>query len=126
MIHMRIVAPEDAAHSVLDLLCASPAVINVAHPVVWEEVEARTSEQTELSVSFVLFMVAAMQTAAVGFPIGIVMALLTSLLFIGLDVFPQDFSEAQHPFTEFISEPDFLSFFVAFVAGSEDRQKKEP
>ena len=90
----------------------------MAHPVVWEEVEARTSEQTELSVSFVLFMVAAMQIAAVGFPIGIVMALLTSLLFIGLDVFPQDFSEAQHPFTEFISEPDFLSFFVAFVAGS--------
>ena len=231
MIHLRIVAPEDAAHSVLDLLCASPAVINVVHlrgaskkpkgdvvlcdvareeasvilsdlneldiprlgsiavehidtsisdaakaaekaapglpsdAVVWEEVEARTSEQTELSVSFVLFMVAAMQIAAVGiildqpilivgamvvgpefgplaaasvtlvnrqaglarhsllalavgFPIGIVMALLTSLLFIGLDVFPQDFSEAQHPFTEFISEPDFLSFFVAFVAGS--------
>ena len=184
MIHLRIVAPEDAAHSVLDLLCASPAVINVVHlrgaskkpkgdvvlcdvareeasvilsdlkeldiprlgsiavehidtsisdaakaaekaapglpsdAVVWEEVEARTSEQTELSVSFVLFMVAAMQIAAVGFPIGIVMALLTSLLFIGVDVFPQDFSQAQHPFTEFISEPDFLSFFVAFVAGS--------
>ncbi len=32
----------------------------------WEEVEERTSEQTELSVSFVLFMVAAMQIAAVG------------------------------------------------------------
>ena len=34
--------------------------------VVWEEVEARTSENTELSVSFVLFMVLAMQIAAVG------------------------------------------------------------
>ncbi len=34
--------------------------------VVWEEVEARTSEQTELSVSFLAFMVAAMQIAAVG------------------------------------------------------------
>ncbi len=34
--------------------------------VVWEEVEARTSEDTELSFSFVLFMIAAMQIAAVG------------------------------------------------------------
>jgi uncharacterized hydrophobic protein (TIGR00271 family) len=230
MIHLRIVAPEDAAHKVLDLLCASPAVINVVHlpaaskkpagdvvlcdvakedasvilsdlkeleiprvgsiavehidtaisdaavaaeeaapglpsdAVVWEEVESRTSEQTELSWSFVLFMIAAMQIAAVGiildqpilivgamvvgpefgplagvsvalvnkepmlarrslmalavgFPIGIVCALLTTLVFIGVDAFPEEFAEAQHPFTEFISEPDFLSFFVAFVAG---------
>jgi uncharacterized hydrophobic protein (TIGR00271 family) len=231
MIHLRIVAPEDAAHKVLDLLCASPAVINVAHlhaaskkprgdvilcdvakeeasvilsdlkeldiprlgsiaiehidtaiseaakaaekaapglpsdAVVWEEVESRTSEQTELSFSFVLFMVAAMQIAAVGivldqpilivgamvvgpefgplaavsvalvnlqpdlvrrsllalavgFPTGIVMALLTTLVFIGIDVFPADFEETRHPFTDFISNPDFLSFFVAFVGGS--------
>jgi uncharacterized hydrophobic protein (TIGR00271 family) len=231
MIHLRIVAPEEPAHKVLDLLCASPAVINVVHlraaskkprgdvilcdvareeasvilsdlkeldiprigsiavehidtaiseaaqtaeaaapglpsdAVVWEEVEARTSEQTELSFSFVLFMVAAMQIAAVGiilhqpilivgamvvgpefgplaavsvaivnkqaalarrsllalavgFPVGIVVALLTTLVFIGIDVFPDDFAEARHPFTDFISEPDFLSFFVAFVAGS--------
>jgi uncharacterized hydrophobic protein (TIGR00271 family) len=34
--------------------------------VVWEEVEQRTSETTELSVSFVAFMVLAMQIAAVG------------------------------------------------------------
>ncbi len=34
--------------------------------VVWEEVEQRTSENTELSVSFVAFMVLAMQLAAVG------------------------------------------------------------
>jgi uncharacterized hydrophobic protein (TIGR00271 family) len=34
--------------------------------VVWEEVEQRTSENTELSVSFVAFMVLAMQIAAVG------------------------------------------------------------
>jgi uncharacterized hydrophobic protein (TIGR00271 family) len=231
MIHLRIVAPEDAAHKVLDLLCASPAVINVAHlpaaskkpagdvilcdvakedasvilsdlkeleipkvgsiavehidiaisdaaiaaekaapglpsdAVVWEEVESRTSEQTELSFSFVLFMIAAMQIAAVGivldqpilivgamvvgpefgplaavsvalvnkqaslarrsllalavgFPTGIVMALLTTLVFIGVDVFPGAFEETRHPFTDFISNPDFLSFFVAFVGGS--------
>lgn len=34
--------------------------------VVWEEVEARTSENTELSSSFLLFMVIAMQIAAIG------------------------------------------------------------
>ena len=34
--------------------------------VVWEEVEARTSEHTELSFSFVAFMVLAMQIAAIG------------------------------------------------------------
>ena len=132
MIHLRIVAPEEAAHQALDLLCASDSVFNVVHlhgaahkprgdvilcdvaredasviisdlkeleiprtgsiaiehidtsisdaavaaeksarglpsdAVVWEEVEARTSEDTELSVSFVLFMVAAMQIAVVG------------------------------------------------------------
>jgi uncharacterized hydrophobic protein (TIGR00271 family) len=133
--------------------------------VVWEEVEGRTSEDTELSFSFVLFMVAAMQIAAcgiildqtvlivgamvvgpefgplaglcvalvnlqgrlarrsllalaVGFPIGIAAALLTTLIMIAVDVFPDDFSQAGHPFTDFISNPDFLSFFVAFVAGA--------
>jgi uncharacterized hydrophobic protein (TIGR00271 family) len=55
---------------------------------------------------------------AVGFPVGIAATLLTTLFMIWIDVFPNDFSEAQHPFTEFISNPDFLSFFVAFVAGS--------
>ena len=34
--------------------------------VVWEEVESRTSENTELSVSFVAFMALAMQIASVG------------------------------------------------------------
>jgi uncharacterized hydrophobic protein (TIGR00271 family) len=132
--------------------------------VVWEEVEARTSENTELSFSFVLFMIAAMQIAAVGiildqpilivgamvvgpefgplagicvalvnlqgglarrslvalavgFPVGILATLVTTLFMIWIDVFPNDFSDAQHPFTEFISNPDFLSFFVALVAG---------
>jgi uncharacterized hydrophobic protein (TIGR00271 family) len=231
MIHLRIVAPEELAHKVLDLLCGSPAVVNVVHlqgaskkpkgdvilcdvaredasviisdlkeldipevgsiavehvdtaisraakeaeeaapglpsdAVVWEEVESRTSEQTELSFSFVLFMIAAMQIAAVGivvdqpilivgamvvgpefgplaaisvalvnrqadlarrslmalaagFPLGVAGALLTTLVFVATDVFPSDFREAQHPFTEFISNPDLLSFFVAFVAGS--------
>jgi uncharacterized hydrophobic protein (TIGR00271 family) len=132
VIHLRIVAPEDVAHHALELLCASPAVINVVHlhgasrkpsgdvilcdiareeasliisdlkeldipavgsiavehidtaisdaavaaekaspglpsdAIVWEEVQQRTSEDTELSFSFVGFMVIAMQIAAVG------------------------------------------------------------
>ena len=231
MIHLRIVAPEGVAHQALELLSASPSVLNIVHlhgaarkpvgdvilcdvaredasvilgdlkeldihrtgsiaiehidtsisaaaiaaekaapgqpsdAVVWEEVEARTSEDTELSFSFVLFMVAAMQLAAVGiildqpilivgamvvgpefgplaglcvalvnlqprlvrrsltalavgFPVGVAAALVTTLVMIAVDVFPDDFSQAAHPFTQFISNPDFLSFFVAFVAGS--------
>jgi uncharacterized hydrophobic protein (TIGR00271 family) len=132
--------------------------------VVWEDVEARTSENTELSVSFVAFMVLAMQIAAVGlvldqpilivgamvvgpefgplaglavaivqlrgglarrsltalaagFPAGIALALATALVFRALDVFPDDYTSSGHPLTSFVSEPDFLSFFVAFVAG---------
>jgi uncharacterized hydrophobic protein (TIGR00271 family) len=231
MIHLRIVAPEEISHHAMELLCASPAVINVVHlhgvarkpegdvilcdvaredasviigdlkeldipaqgsiavehvdttisdaavaaekaapglasdAVVWEEVEARTSEQTELSVTFVLFMVAAMQIAAVGiildqpilivgamvvgpefgplaaasvalvqrqaglarrsllalavgFPVGTAVTLLTTLLMIAIGLFPDNFDEVQHPFTDFISNPDWLSVFVAFVAGS--------
>lgn len=231
MIHLRIVAPEDAAHKALELLHASPAVLNVVHlrdaarkptgdvilcdvareeasvligdlkeleiprlgsiavehidselsdaataaedaapglpsdAVVWEEVETRTSETTELSFTFVLFMVAAMQIAAVGivldqpilivgamvlgpefgplaaisvalvnlqgrlarrsllalavgFPLGILSALVTSLAFVAIGVFPDGFTTRDHPLTDFISSPDFLSFFVAFVGGS--------
>jgi uncharacterized hydrophobic protein (TIGR00271 family) len=132
MIHLRIVAPGEVAHQALELLCASPSVINVVHmhgaakkpdgdvilcdisredasviigdlkeleipklgsiavehvdtaisdaalaaeraapgqaadAVVWEEVQQHTSEDTELSISFVAFMVIAMQIAAVG------------------------------------------------------------
>ena len=133
--------------------------------VVWEEVESRTSENTELSVSFVLFMVLAMQIAAVGivldqtilivgamvvgpefgplaavsvaivngprrlakrslaalavgFPPGIMAALLTTVVFSALGLFPEDFTQKDHPFTQFISSPDLLSLFVAMVAGS--------
>jgi uncharacterized hydrophobic protein (TIGR00271 family) len=231
MIHLRIVAPADTAHKTLELLCASPSVVNVVHlpgasrkpdgdvilcdvareaasviisdlkeleiprtgtiavedldsaiseafekaeeaspglpsdAVVWEEVESRTSEDTELSFSFVLFMVVAMQIAAVGiiidqpilivgamvvgpefgplaglcvalvnlqgglarrsllalavgFPTGALAALLTTLLFIEVGVFPADFTQSDHPLTAFISSPDFLSFFVAFIGGT--------
>ena len=130
--------------------------------VVWEEVESRTSEQTELSVSFAVFMIAAMQIAAVGivldqpilivgamvvgpefgplaavcvalvrrqrnlakrslialavgFPIGTLAALFASIILIALGAFPDEYGT--HEFTDFISNPDFLSFFVAVVAG---------
>jgi uncharacterized hydrophobic protein (TIGR00271 family) len=133
--------------------------------VVWEEVETRTSEQTELSISFVAFMVLAMQIAAVGivldqpilivgamvvgpefgplagiavaivhlqgklakrslgalavgFPTGIAVTLLTAAVFLAAGIFPEDFTQQDHPFTEFISKPDFLSLFVAMVAGA--------
>jgi uncharacterized hydrophobic protein (TIGR00271 family) len=132
--------------------------------VVWEEVESRTSEDTELSFSFVLFMIASMQIAAVGivldepilivgamvlgpefgplaaisvalvnrqaglarrslaalavgFPIGTLGALATTLFMRWIDEFPDSFDETRHPFTDFITDPTFLSFFVAFVAG---------
>jgi uncharacterized hydrophobic protein (TIGR00271 family) len=132
--------------------------------VVWEEVEQRTSENTELSISFVAFMVLAMQIGAVGilldqpilivgamvvgpefgplaglsvalvqrrgdlarrsfaalgvgFPAGIVLACLATLVFQWIGASPDDFAPSDHQFTDFISNPDFFSFFVAFVAG---------
>jgi uncharacterized hydrophobic protein (TIGR00271 family) len=230
MIHLRIVAPEEAAHKALEILHGSPAVLNVVHlhaaakkpdgdlilcdvareeasviigdlkelgiprsgsivvehietalsdaaeaaeeaapglpsdAVVWEQVEQRTSENTELSVSFVAFMVLAMQIGAVGilldqpilivgamvvgpefgplaglsvalverrsdlarrsfaalgvgFPVGIVMACLATLVFQWIGASPEDFVPSEHELTGFISNPDFFSFFVAFVAG---------
>ncbi len=136
-----------------------------ADAVVWEEVESRTEETTELSASFVTFMVLACLIAAagiltdqpilivgamvvgpefgplaglsvalvelraklaqrslvalaVGFPAGIVLALLATLAFKGLGVIPQEFHPDDHPATAFISEPGFFSFFVAYVAGT--------
>jgi uncharacterized hydrophobic protein (TIGR00271 family) len=132
--------------------------------VVWEEVEQRTSENTELSIGFVLFMVLAMQIAAVGilldqpilivgamvvgpefgplaglsvalverrpefarrsltalgvgFPVGIVLACLATVVFKETGVAPDDFVPGEHELTGFISHPDFFSFSVAFMAG---------
>src|SRR5829696_2791593 len=230
MIHLRIVAPEEAAHKALEILHASPAVLNVVHlhaaaskpegdlilcdvareeasviigdlkeldiprvgsiavehidtalsdaavaaekaapglpsdAVVWEEVQQRTSEDTELSFSFAAFMVIAMQIAsvgvlfdqpilivgamvvgpefgplaglavalvqrqrglarrslialAVGFPLGILLTLVTVLIFKETGLGPETYTASNHSLTGFISHPDFFSFFVAFVAG---------
>jgi uncharacterized hydrophobic protein (TIGR00271 family) len=132
--------------------------------VVWEEVETRTSENVELSGSFLAFMVVAMLIAmvgiftdqiiliigamvvgpefgpiagicvaavekrrdlfkrsfralAIGFPVGITATFLVALLLDAIGVVPDDFSQAGHPFTQFISSPDEWSFIVAYLAG---------
>jgi uncharacterized hydrophobic protein (TIGR00271 family) len=54
----------------------------------------------------------------VGFPVGIVMACLATLVFRAIGVTPDDFLSAEHQLTSFISQPDFFSFVVAFVAGT--------
>jgi uncharacterized hydrophobic protein (TIGR00271 family) len=132
--------------------------------VVWEEVEARTSENTELGFSFLAFMVIAMLIAAigvmtdspiliigamvvgpefgplaglcvaivekrrdlakrsllalaVGFPVGIVLTYLVTLLERLFTLAPHAISETSRPLTQFISNPDAFSFIVAFLAG---------
>jgi uncharacterized hydrophobic protein (TIGR00271 family) len=157
VIHLRIVAPEDVAHQALEVLNASPAVLNIVH--------LHGAAQKPVSFSFVLFMIAAMQIAAVGivldqpilivgamvvgpefgplaaisvalvnrqgtlarrslvallvgFPLGILAALATTWVFAKTGAFPDEFDSGDHPLTNFITEPDFLSFFVAFVGGS--------
>jgi uncharacterized hydrophobic protein (TIGR00271 family) len=142
---------------------AAPGVPSDA--VVWEEVESRTSENVELSASFLAFMVVAMMIAAVGiltdqvvliigamvvgpefgpiaglcvaavqlrgdllkrsllalavgFPLGITASFLLTLALRALGLVPDDFAQQDHPFTEFIADPDFFSFLVAYLAGT--------
>ena len=137
----------------------------VSDAVVWEEVQERTSENAELSWSFVAFMIIATMIAAigivldqpilivgamvvgpeygplaglavalvqlrgrlarrsllalgVGFPAGILMAYLGSLLFKATGLAPADFAQEAHPLTQFISQPDAFSFVVAYLAGT--------
>jgi uncharacterized hydrophobic protein (TIGR00271 family) len=133
--------------------------------VVWEEVESRTSENVELSGSFIAFMVLAMLIAmvgiltdqliliigamivgpefgpiagicvaavekrrdlfkrsfralVVGFPVGIAGTFGAVLLLDGIGLVPDNFSQAGHPFTQFISSPNHWSFIVAYLAGT--------
>ena len=132
--------------------------------VIWEDVEARTSENVELSGNFVAFMVLAVLIATagifldspiliigamvvgpefgplaglcvalvekrgnlalrslkalvVGFPVAITAGFLVSVAIKELGLAPDDFSLDGREFTEFITHPDFFSFFVAFLAG---------
>ena len=132
--------------------------------VVWEEVQTRTSEATELSVSYLVFMVVAALIAlvaihldnpvllvgamvvgpefgplagfcvaavtrrrdvalrsfvalAVGFPVAITAVFATTLAFRAVGLMPGDLALAEGEIGDFISSPDFLSFFVAACAG---------
>jgi uncharacterized hydrophobic protein (TIGR00271 family) len=55
---------------------------------------------------------------AIGFPLGITATFLVALIINGTGLVPDDFAQDHHPFTQFISDPDFFSFFVAYLAGS--------
>jgi uncharacterized hydrophobic protein (TIGR00271 family) len=132
--------------------------------VVWEQVEAVTSENVELSGNFIAFMVVAVLIAtagifldspvliigamvvgpefgplaglcvalveergqlalrslralAVGFPVAITAGFIAAVLIKELGLAPEGFDLDAREFTEFITEPDFFSFFVAFLAG---------
>jgi uncharacterized hydrophobic protein (TIGR00271 family) len=133
--------------------------------VIWESVEARTSENTELSGTYLAFFVlscllatiaiildspiliigamvvgpefgpiAALCVALVqrrpdlakrslkplliGFPVGIVAAYLFALFIREVGMTPDGFSPGVHPNTQFISDPDGFSLFVAVFAGA--------
>jgi uncharacterized hydrophobic protein (TIGR00271 family) len=132
--------------------------------VVWEQVEASTSETVELSRNVLEFMVLAVLIAtagifldspiliigamvvgpefgplaglcvalvqergqlalrslkalAVGFPVAITAGFVVSLAIKELGLAPDGFSLDEREFTDFITHPDFFSFFVAFLAG---------
>jgi uncharacterized hydrophobic protein (TIGR00271 family) len=54
---------------------------------------------------------------AVGFPLGIVITFLATLLARAISVAPEAVAESSRPLTQFISNPDAFSFVVAFLAG---------
>lgn len=132
--------------------------------VVWEDVDSRSEELTELSATFIAFMVLAMLIASVGlildqpilivgamvvgpefgplaglcvglvqrqhaltrrsllallvgFPVGIAATVPFALALEAFGQVPEAFDAANHPLTAFISQPDPLSFVVAFIAG---------
>jgi uncharacterized hydrophobic protein (TIGR00271 family) len=55
---------------------------------------------------------------AVGFPVGILVTFLITLLYKETGIGPSDYSLEDHTLTAFISNPDFFSFWVAFLAGT--------
>ena len=165
--------PEEGSISLeyIDTQISDPAERAVKHApglpsdaVIWEDVETRSEEMTEFSLTFLLFMVASMLLAAVailldqpvllvgamvvgpefgplaglcvaiverrsrlaqrsllalgvGFPLGVLLTVLATLVFDGVDLVPGRFDPEEHPLTGFVSNPDFFSAFVALVAG---------
>ena len=158
------VAPIDVQLSELADRAEREAPGAPADAVVWEEVEARTSEESRLSVTYLAFMVLAALIAGVGiledssilvvggmvvgpefgpiaafcvaaverrgrlalrsllalligFPLAITAVWLTMVVLRAVDIAPETFSESDHGLATTISNPDVLSFFVAFCAG---------
>lgn len=132
--------------------------------VVWEDLEARTREESSLSVGYLLFFTVATMLAgiavlldsailvvgamivgpeygalagicaglvlrrwdvlrraglalAVGFPVGILGAIVSTWVLAALGLVEEAMLTRQRPQTEFIYQPDALSFVVAFLAG---------
>lgn len=54
---------------------------------------------------------------AVGFPAGIAVVVVATVIFRHTGVVPSGFSSGAHGFSNAIAKPDFLAFFVAFCAG---------
>jgi uncharacterized hydrophobic protein (TIGR00271 family) len=59
-----------------------------------------------------------LRALAIGFPLGITATFLLCLALNAAGLVPSDFAQEDHPFTEFISDPDFFSFLVAYLAGT--------
>ena len=55
---------------------------------------------------------------AIGFPVGITVTFLAALLLNAVGLVPDDFTQENHPFTQFISSPNEWSFIVAYLAGT--------
>src|SRR5918997_3592591 len=55
---------------------------------------------------------------AVGFPVGIAVVYLATLLFRAVDLFADDFTQEDHGLANLISTPDFFTFFIAACAGA--------
>jgi uncharacterized hydrophobic protein (TIGR00271 family) len=54
----------------------------------------------------------------VGFPVAIAVTILFSAGFRMTGIASPVGTQGEHPFTQFISNPDFFSFFVAYLAGT--------
>ena len=164
--HCGSIAIEDIDSQISDVaIAAEKAAAGLpSDAVVWEEAESRTSENVELSGSFLAFMVVATLIAAVGiltdqiiliigamvvgpefgplaglcvalvhkrpdvarrslmaiaigFPLAITASFLLTVLIDVANLVPEDFSQKNHPFTEFIAKPDEFTAIVALLAG---------
>jgi uncharacterized hydrophobic protein (TIGR00271 family) len=164
--HCGSIAVEDIDSQISDVsIAAEKAAAGLpSDAVVWEEVQSRTSENVELSASFLAFMVVATLIAAVGiltdqiiliigamvvgpefgplaglcvalvhkradvakrsltalaigFPLAITASFAMTLLIDATDLVPEDFSQKNHPFTDFIANPDEFTAIVAILAG---------